>query len=76
MSVVTLAREQSAAGLLQKAGFKWHLKIYGKALFWFSKGPVFQRFLVFLLWCITKLLPSRSDILTLDSNTILENNDL
>ena len=32
MAVVTLAREQTAAGLLQKAGCKWHVKSYGKAL--------------------------------------------
>lgn len=32
MPAVTLAREQTAAGLLQKAGFKWHTKSYGRAL--------------------------------------------
>lgn len=32
MPVVTLTREQTAAGLLQKADFKWNLKIYRKTL--------------------------------------------
>lgn len=32
MPVVTLAREETAAGPLQKADFKWELKIYGKTL--------------------------------------------
>ena len=31
MPVVTLAREQTAAGLPQKTGFKRHVKSYGKA---------------------------------------------
>lgn len=52
MPVVTLAREQTAtAGPLQKAGFKWHLKIYGKALHYsgLAKNLPFKDFSVSLL---------------------------
>lgn len=51
MPVVTLAREQTAAGTLEKEGFEWHVKSYGKALHYsgLAKNLPFKIFSVYLL---------------------------